>query len=158
MSILLSGADVVDLAVQTEVRGEAFYRQAAQQAQQPEARELFSYLADEEVKHKRIFQNLASSIVFAEIESPDWQEAMDYIAAAVDSEFFAKDAPIRSAPKGATIDEMVRQAMTFEKQTLLFFHTLHDLVQAPNRPVIDNVIAEERRHVVRLARMLGGQS
>ena len=59
MSIQLSGADVIDLAVQTEVRGERFYRQAAQAADKPQARQLFSFLADEEVRHKKLFQGLS---------------------------------------------------------------------------------------------------
>jgi rubrerythrin len=155
MSVLLSGADVIDLAVQTEVRGEAFYRDAAGEADRPEAQDLFWHLADEEIKHKAIFENLGSKIVFTEVEGPDWQEAMDYIAATVDNQFFTKDAPIILAPKGATTDEMLHQAIAFEKQTLLFFHTLRDLVHAQNRPLIDSIIAEERRHVVRLVQMLG---
>ncbi len=158
MSVLLSGADVVDLAVQTEVRGERFYRQAAEQAQADSARQLFRYLADEEVRHKALFEGLGRQIVFTEVEGADWQEAMDYIAATVESSFFANEAPIRAVPQGATVDDMLHQAIAFEKQTLLFFHTLRDLVQPPNRPLIDEVIAEERRHVVRLSRMLGGQS
>ncbi|MBC7236006.1 MAG: ferritin family protein [Chloroflexi bacterium] len=154
MSVLLSGADVVDLAVQTEVRGEQFYRQAAQKADREEARQLFRYLADEEVRHKHIFENLGTQIVFTQTESADWQEAMDYIAATVEGQFFQKDAPIRAVPEGATTEEMLRQAIAFEKQTLLFFHTLQDLIQKPNRPLIDKIVAEERRHVVRLAEML----
>jgi rubrerythrin len=42
MSILLTGDDLIDLAMQTETRGEAFYRQAAAKAEPGPARELFT--------------------------------------------------------------------------------------------------------------------
>ena len=158
MSVLLSGADVIDLAVQTEVRGEKFYREAVRLADQQEAKELFSYLADEEIRHKQIFEGLSSAIVMTEIDPVSWEEAAEYIAATVDREFFEGDAPIRAVPEGTSTDDMLRQAIEFEKQTLLFFYALRDLVQSPNRPLIDRIIDEEKSHVRRLSAMLMGRA
>jgi len=155
MSIQLSGADIVDLAVQTEVRGERFYREAAGAAgDRPQARQLFSYLAGEELRHKRLFEGLSGTIVVTEIDPTTWDEAVEYIMATVDRAFFSKpDAPIRAVPLGATVDEMLRQAIEFEKQTLLYFYSLRDLVQPSNVPIIDKVIAEEKNHIHRLSAM-----
>lgn len=155
MSIQLSGADIIDLAVQTEIRGEKFYREAAAAASdRPQARELFTYLADEEVRHRQVFEGLSGAIVVTEIDPTTWEEAVAYIAAVVDSAFFSKDdAPIRLVPKGATLDEMLQQAIEFEKQTLLYFYSLRDLVQPSNVPIVDRVIAEEKSHIRRLSAM-----
>ena len=155
MSIQLTGADVIDLAVQTEVRGERFYRQAAANVGQGEARELFIHLANEEVRHKQVFAGLSSAIVVTDIDSTTWDEAIAYIEATVDHEFFGSAAPIRAIPLGETVGEMIHQAMGFEKQTLLFFYGLRDLVQSPNRPLLDGIIGEEKMHIRRLADMLG---
>ena len=119
-----------------------------------QAKELFIYLADEEVRHKKVFEGLSAAIVMTEIDSTTWEEAMEYIEATVDREFFDDTAPIRTVPAGATIPDMLRQAIEFEKQTLLFFYSLRDLVQPPNRPLIDEIIGEEKSHVRRLAVML----
>lgn len=155
MTIQLTGADLVDLAVQTETRGEQFYRQAAEQASDGQAKDLFTYLADQEVRHKQVFQGLGANIVSTEIDDTSWDEAMAYIEATVDSAFFGKDdAPIRAVPKGATVAEMIRKAISFEQQTLLYFYTLRDLVQSPNRRLVDEIVEEERSHVRRLAAML----
>ena len=153
MSIQLSGADVIDLAVQTEVRGERFYRQAAQAADKPQARQLFSFLADEEFRHKKLFEGLSGAIVVTEIDPTTWEEAVEYITATVDQAFFKPDAPIHAVPQGATVNEMLTQAIEFEKQTLLYFYSLRDLVQPSNVPIIDQVIAEEKSHVRRLSAM-----
>jgi rubrerythrin len=155
MGIQLSGADIIDLAVQTEVHGAKFYREAARVANQPAAAELFRYLADEEVKHKQLFGNMGAAIVITEIDPATWEEAQEYIAAAVDQAFFTKSsAPIRAVPQGATVEEMTRLAIAFEKETLLFFYSVRDLVSAPNRALVDKVVAEEKKHIRRLAALL----
>ena len=151
MSIQLSGADLIDLAVQTEVRGEAFYRQAASQATTPQAKELFTYLAEQESLHKQTFQGLSSAIVVTEIDPTTWQEALAYIESTVDRAFFTAAAPIRAIPAEATETDMLNRAIEFEQQTLLFFYALRDLAQPVNRPIIDKIVEEERRHVRQLA-------
>jgi rubrerythrin len=154
MSVLLSGADLIDLAVQTETRGERFYRQAAAATAKAEAKELFTYLGDQEVLHKRTFERLAGAIVATEIDTTTWDDALAYIEATVDSAFFGKDAPIQNIPAGTSVEEMLAQAIGFEQQTLLYFGSLRDLVQPANREVVDQIMVEERSHVRRLAAML----
>lgn len=153
MSIQLTGADIVDLAVQTESRGEIFYRQAAALANSAEAKALFEYLANEEVRHKQIFAGLGAIIVVHEIDPTTWEDAVDYIVSTVDREFFQPGAPIRGIPEGASLDEMLGQAIAFEQQTLLFFYTLRDLTQAANRDIIEHIIVEEKSHIRKLVGM-----
>lgn len=45
-------------------------------------------------------------------------------------------------------------AMGFEKETLLFFYNLRDLVTDRDRETISRIIDEEKSHVRRLAGML----
>lgn len=153
MGILLSGADIVDIALQTETRGEVFYREAVGLSTSPEARELFTYLADQELQHKLIFASLGGAIIETEIEAAEWQEALEYINATVGQTFFADKAPIRSIPAGSTVREMIERAIAFEQQTLLFFYTLRDLVKPANQSLIDTIVSEERTHVRRLSAM-----
>ncbi|MHB1293988.1 MAG: ferritin-like domain-containing protein [Anaerolineae bacterium] len=155
MSILLNGADVIDLAVQAETRGERFYREAAEAALDADARALFSFLREEEIRHKQVFEGLAHGIVLAELDPSTAEDVMGYIAATVDQAFFAKDdATIRLVPAGADVPDMIRRAIAFEQQTLLFFHSLRDLVQPANQALVDRIIQEERSHVRRLAARL----
>jgi rubrerythrin len=156
MSILLSGADVIDLAVQTEMRGERFYRAAAQAADDAEARALFVHLADEELRHKEIFLNLSPQIVVTETAPSAWDDVMGYIEATVDRAFFDEEAPIRAVALAGDVPGMIHQAIAFEQQTLLYFYAVRDLVQRANRPLIDRILAEERSHVRRLSAMLHG--
>jgi len=155
MSIQITGGDVVDMAVQTEIEGERFYRAAAERADNPEARELFTFLAEEETRHRQTFEALGDSIVVTEIDPTTWEEAIAYIRATIDRAFFSGTrAPIRTIALQATVGDILRQAIAFEQQTLLFFGALRDLVQPLNRPIIDRIVVEERSHVTRLAAML----
>jgi rubrerythrin len=154
MSIQLSGADIIDVAVQTEIRGHGFYQQAAQRAQRAEVRELFEYLAREEQRHAKLFGGLSGAIVVTEIDPTTWDEAAAYIAATVDAAFFGSGGAIRSVPQGASIADMLQAAIGFEKETLLYFYSIRDLVQPANRALVDDIIAEEKRHVTRLTQML----
>ncbi|NLG27561.1 MAG: hypothetical protein GX557_06595, partial [Chloroflexi bacterium] len=92
MSVQLTGADLIDLAVQTERRGERFYRDAEAATTQADAQALFKYLGDQEVAHRKLFERLGSAIVVTEIDPSAWDEALEYIEATVDSAFFTKDA------------------------------------------------------------------
>lgn len=154
MSIQLSGADIIDLAVQSEVHGEAFYHQAARKADRADAKALFQFLAKEEARHRQVFEELSAGIVVTEVDPTTWQEAVEYIVDTVDRALFEAKAPIRAIPTAATVEDMLRLAAGFEKQTLLFFYQLRDLVQPANRALLDEIIAEEKRHVRRLSLML----
>jgi rubrerythrin len=146
----------MDLAVQLETRGESFYRQAAQTADNPAATALFRHLADEEVRHRELFLSLSSAIVVTEIDPITWEEAAAYIAATIDREFFGQGASIRETATASDVHGLIRQAISFEQQTLLYFYTLRDLVQPANRPLVERVIAEEREHVRRLSAWTAG--
>ncbi|MCE5258766.1 MAG: ferritin family protein [Chloroflexi bacterium] len=153
MGILLSGADIIDLAIQTEEKGEAFYREAAKKTGAKDACELFTYLADQEQRHKQVFAQLGNAIVVSDLEPAEWQEALDYINATVSQTFFSDGTPIRAIESGSSVREMIERAIAFEQQTLLFFYTLRELVQPANRRLVDSIVAEERTHVRRLAAM-----
>ena len=45
-------------------------------------------------------------------------------------------------------------AMGFEKETMLFFYNLRDIVPSAAHEIVDRVIVEEKTHARRLAQML----
>ena len=57
---IFDAGDVIRFAVRVEEDGEYFYRQAALAAEDKGIRDVFNYLADEETKHKALFQNMLS--------------------------------------------------------------------------------------------------
>ena len=156
MGIQLTGEDLIDFAVQTEIHGAHFYREAAELSEDDEASDLFEYLAFQEERHRLVFEGLSEAVVPSAIDADEAQEALGYISAAVDQECFGKSSALKQIRPGASSEEMVRQAMVFERETLLFFYGLRDLVRPAERALLDDIIAEEKSHMRQLARLLKG--
>ncbi len=61
-----TAGDVLQFAIRLEENGESFYRKAAATADDKGVAELFSRLAEEEIKHKKIFEDLLSRVKWVE--------------------------------------------------------------------------------------------
>ena len=153
MSIFFSGEEIIEMAVKTEETGYEFYQLAKQNASTDEVKYLFDYLAKEELKHKETFLGLKDAIGETAQGVPiDWDEVGLYIKAMTDSSFFfGGDKSINLAAEAVDSKKALDFAMQFEKDTLLFFHQLKDVVKSVNQPVIDKIIQEEKEHIKRLA-------
>jgi rubrerythrin len=149
---LFQAADIVELAMQVEQSGEAFYRAVAAKIDTPEARELFEYLAGQEVIHYKVFQRLSQSIHEAPFMTDDeWELYMDYLSGTVQSAFFeGTDKALALAESVSNTQQAIQMAIGFEKETLLFFYDLRERIPDADRAVVEKVIAEEKRHVQRL--------
>ena len=153
---LLQAADIVDLAMQLEQSGEAFYRAVAKESKSPQIRSLFEDLADQEVKHYAVFAKLAQTVRDNPLMTDEeWAQYVEYLNATVQSAFFeGPDKALAAAEELTDEKEAVRMAMGFEKETLLFFYDLRDTVSAADRTLVEKVVAEEKSHIRRLAGML----
>jgi len=81
-------------------------------------------------------------------EVPDnWDEAEQYLRAIVESEFFlGKGKTLPSIENIKTVEDAVNLALGFEKETLLYFHGLMDVVR--EKEVVEEIINEERSHIM----------
>ena len=153
MSVVFSGEEIIRIAVKTEEAGYEFYKMALQNASTDELKNLFDYLAKEELKHKETYEGLTDAIGETAQGVPvDWDELGLYIKAMTDSSFFlGGDKSINLAAKASDDKKAVDFAIQFEKDTLLFFHQLKEVVKPANQPVIERIIQEEKEHIKRLA-------
>jgi rubrerythrin len=142
---LFSVREVIEQAVQTERLGYEFYTGMAEKFEKNEdLKELFEMLALKEQQHEKVFSELKEKMPGEEPE--DWEEAAQYLRAIVESEFFlGKNKSLPSLEHVKTVRDAVDFAMGFEKETLLYFLTLRDIVG--NKTAVDKVIKEEKRHI-----------
>ena len=152
MTTFFSGDEIIELAVQTEETGYAFYTQALENAKNEKLKSLFKYLADAELKHKETYLSLKDAIAESAQGMPiDWDELGLYIKAMTDSSFFlGGDKNINLASKSSDEKEAVDFAIGFEKDTLLFFYQILDIVKPKERPVVEKIVAEEKDHIKKL--------
>lgn len=144
--------EIVEQAIQTEKLGYEFYTALAGRfAEDNELNKLFQYLAGQELKHEKTFIGLKEDVSTKDLV--DWDEVSHYLRSIVESEFFfgGKKA-LPSLKDVLTRDDALRQAMLFEKETLLYFYSMRDLVK--EWKLVDGILNEEKSHIKQLAELM----
>ncbi len=141
--------EVIEQAVQTEKLGYEFYTGMAERFEKDEKfRKFFEMLAVKEQAHEKIFAGLKERIGDQSLEG--WEEASKYLRAIIESEFFlGKNKSLPSLDHLVTIEDAVRFAIGFEKETLLYFLTLKDVIK--EKELLNEIINEEKLHIVWLS-------
>ncbi len=144
-----SAAEIIEQAVQTEKLGYEFYTVMAKRFETSEKlQKLFETLAIKEREHERTFAALKERIGNRMLEG--WDEASMYLRAVVESEFFlGKHKSLPSLENLESVDEAVRYAMGFERETLLYYYGLRDVIK--DRDIINEIINEEKSHILWLS-------
>ena len=153
---IFAAADVVEMALELEKSGEVFYRAVAKKVTSAQIQALFEDLADQEVQHYAAFQKLSKTVWDKPLMLPDeWNQYLMYLQATIQSVFFeGKDKALALAEQVTDEKEALRMAMGFEKETLLFFYDLRDMVSEGDTTILMRIVNEERSHLRRLADML----
>lgn len=146
--------EAVAQAVQAEKLGYQFYTSMAERFRADEGlNSLFTVLATKELQHEKRFSELLG--ILKDPEPAGWEEAEQYLRAIVESEFFlGKNKSLPSMEKVKTVEDAVSFAAGFEKDTLLYFYGMRDVVK--EKEVIDEIINEERSHIRWLNRFRQG--
>ncbi len=144
-------SEVIEQAVQTEALGYQFYSTMAEKFKNDEnLKKLFDTLAQKELTHKATFTELKELIGEPESAPEGWDEVSMYMRAMVESEFFlGKHKALPSMENLKSASDAVHFAMGFEKETLLYFLGIRDLVK--QKELVDEIINEERSHIRWLA-------
>ncbi len=146
--------EVIEMAVQIEQSGYSYYDKALQRKDlDEEAKNLITFLRDEEIRHEKTFMALRDHLDEVEIEqSQDWDVVGSYMQAIVDSRIFSSPASaIQTAIEAKNVTEVLLNAISFEKDTLLYFHALDDQVNGGKaKEAIRIIINEEISHVRKL--------
>jgi len=159
MGISFNADEVYEMGMDIEKNGEAYYRKAAELACDEKARKMFEKLLEAEQDHYQTFRRLREELpagdTTPQVSDPEDKEYM-YLDALVKSRIF------NNVPEAEKVAEscpgpveVLRNALTFEKDTILFFtemkaRTSEDL----GKKEIDRLIDEERKHVVWISEMI----
>ncbi len=144
--------EIYQFAMRIEENGERFYRGAAQALQDQEARDLFSHLADEEVRHKRVFESLLSKLENYRMDERYSGEYLEYLRAYIDDNIvFNKRDVDRELRDVKDVRSAIEFAMHRETEAILYFLEMKNLVSKGQQNSIDKIVEEERRHYTTLS-------
>jgi len=151
MSIYFSASELLEIAIGIERNGAAFYQALADKTQDNDIKATYNYLADQENKHLELFQGMLGSIGQYKPPEAYAEEYMLYLKSLIDNRVFADPAEAQQkAEKISDAMEAIDMGLQAEKDSILFYAEMQNLVRESDRRVVHNVIEEEKRHVRRL--------
>lgn len=152
MAIFFSGSELVNIAIGIEKSGLAFYQSLVKKEKDVMARGAYKYLAEMEEKHIETFQSMLDAV--GEYKPPEmYTEEYDlYLKALVDSAVFTDDKVAREmAEKAASSAEAIQIGLGAEKDSILYYSEMRNLVRERDREVVDRIIEEEKSHLRQLS-------
>ncbi len=157
MGIFLTGKELLDTAVNIEKAGAAFYETMVGCARSPKAQTAFKYLADQEKSHIEAYQKMLGSLTDSPPPESYTEEYDRYLKSLADSGVFSSEKEACSlAEKAASDAEGIDLGIRAEKDSILFYTELQNLVRRADAKVVSSIIDEERSHLKRLSELKAG--
>ena len=155
MSNEFSIQEVIEIVIEIEKNGAAFYGALAKSEDIDRLRELYIYLSREERQHIIRFQEILASVGGYQVSEAYYAtQYMGYMKALADERVFKSDVSATEAADGAKSPrEAVDIAIGFEKESILFLKELSELIAESDTEVIQKLLDEEREHLKRLSAM-----
>lgn len=145
--------DIFEMAEQMERNGAKFYRTAAENVKEQQAKDFLTKLAAMEDDHEKTFSQMHAELTGAEKTSTVFDpedEAAAYLKALTDTRvFFEKQIDTSS------MEAILKDAITAEKDSIVFYLGMRDMVpENMGRSRLDDIIKEEMGHIRLLSKEL----
>ena len=147
-------SEIFQFAIGIEENGEKFYRYAAQMMEEGETKEAFNRLADEEIGHKKIFEEMLSKIEKYEPPEIYPDEYFAYLRAYVNDAVFTREMQEKELPAVKDTFSAIKFAIQRELDSILYYQEIKKFVPKDQHDLIDGIIEEERRHFLKLSKFL----
>lgn len=153
---IFKGTEIVEFAVRIEQNGYAFYEKVESLVKNPAAKELLAFLKEEEQKHEKVFREMLGKLDSLNVRETYAGEYEEYLKALVDNHVFGTEgAAEKAVAKIENEIDVLNTALGFEKDTILFFRELKELVSEKDQQVVEQLIKEEQSHLRKLAIVKG---
>lgn len=148
---MFNSSEIYQFAIKIEENGEKFYRQMTEKLDDSKVKELFTFLANEEVDHKRTFEKMLSKFEdYTPVESYPG-EYFAYLKAYADNLVFGFSKFDDDISKIGDAVSAVQFAIGKELDTIMYFQEMKNIVPKSELNRINAIINEERKHVVKLS-------
>jgi rubrerythrin len=159
MALQFNADEIFEIAERIEQNGARFYRQAAENTSDERARQMLLKLADMEDDHEQTFAGMRAQLKPEEKQPAQFDpedELVAYLHAFADGHVFdTKTDPAAALTGAETVAQILHQAIGMEKDSIVFYLGVRDIVPASGgRERIEAIIDEERSHIATLAREL----
>ena len=151
MAISFNLDEIFEMAEQIEKNGASFYREAARKTSDKATQKTFMNLAVMEDGHLKIFNEMRKQLDASDKEpvtfDPDDEAAFYLQAMAASHGVEGKKDRTTKLTGSETIREIFEIAVNAEKNSIVFYAALKDIVSAAGRDKVDTIISEELGHL-----------
>ena len=159
MTITFNAFEIFEMAEEIERNGDKFYRQAAKNTSDKQTKQMLLDMADMEAEHLKTFQDMKAQLSDREkgwtTFDPDDMSAL-YLQVMADARGYeGKISPTKELTGDETPKEILEIALNSEKESVLFYFGLKELVPPKaGRDKIIAIIKEELNHITTLLNKL----
>jgi len=148
---LFESNEIFLFAMRIEENGEAFYRKAARMAQEKALKDTFTYLANEEIEHRKTFERMLSKLEKVKIDESYPGEYLAYLRDYLDGKvIFDQKATDQESVAVTDTLSAIDFAIQRELNSILYYQEVKKFVTKNQQESIENIIEEERKHFAQL--------
>ena len=152
MSITFTPGELIDIAIGIERRGITFYDIMAKSTENGMAREVFEKLVEMERLHIEVFQDMLDEAGKSPPPEASTEEYAGYLRALIDDAVFNDDMITSEMATQVDSDiKAVELGINAEKDSILFYYQMRDIMPQRAFPTMNKIIAEEKSHLWQLS-------
>ncbi len=140
--------DVFNKAIEMEEAGKNFYEFAVTTTDDENLKKAFKVLAEEEIGHRHIFENMKSKVAKIKINNEN-SEYLNYLNEIISSKSVFDIKKFQKNKLNKLID-IINFAIEREMDSIMYYMTLMAVVSEEQSHIVQNIINEERRHFIKL--------
>ncbi len=152
----LDAEDVVEIGVAVEEVGKKLYLEAAKKVVDKKVKQLFEKLADDEEEHIKTFRSMVQRSAKGKPAAGGTAGRAHLRNLLMSNAFLDLERAKAMFSDAREEKTAVVLAIRFEKETLLLFHGMKEIVEDADLHVINGLIAEEEQHIADLSEYLHG--
>ncbi len=148
MGNIFAGSEIVEIGIQIEKNGRDFYNTLVKQSKNQKAIDIFKFLGSEEEKHIKVFQGILERIEKYEPAESYPGEYFAYMSALASENVFTLKYKGEEVAKKITTDkEAVDLGIGFEKDSIILYEGMKQVIPEYDQKIIEQLIAQENNHL-----------
>jgi rubrerythrin len=152
MSISFSGSELINIAINIEKSGIAFYDTMSRSTENPTVGAIFRNLTAMERQHVKIFEEMLAKTGQTKPANSGDEEYRGYLEALVNNAVFSDELIAGEMANRVNSDiEALELGIEAEKDSILFYYEMRETMPQPS--VINQVISEEKSHLGQLTEL-----
>ncbi|MFA7676708.1 MAG: ferritin family protein [Candidatus Omnitrophota bacterium] len=143
--------EILKIAVAVEENGRKLYENLEKKAKDPELKQMWAHLKDQEADHKKVFEQMFENLADYFVAEFNPGEYEGYLKAISFEFVFTRQLIEEKITEGFSSEiQALNFGIHIEKKSILVYSALRDYFLPDKKPVLDKVIEEEKKHLVEL--------